>query len=372
MGLISTPFGSTPVRRPPRAGVVAFLAVSLLLGGSCSSGDDETASTTISTATTSAVSTTANTQPTASAACTATTTAPAITRIDVTVDGTARTALVHLPPASTDPLPVVLSFHGAESSASYQQGTDGLTAQADAAGFVVVHPEGLVVDLDEQVTDVAGWDVTGEAVDEPAFVAALLDELGNQVCIDPSRVYATGFSNGGHLVMTLPCALPGRIAAIAPVEGWFTSAPCETGPAIPTIAFHGLDDIAAPYEGDQPPQPTVLPALDVYSARAARNGCANDPSTETVAPTVERLTWDDCQAATVLYTLRDHGHAWPGHPLPATPELVVGVICPPGEPPIDFVTALGTTCQTLADNFLLTSLDIDATDLMWEFFTQNA
>jgi len=302
------------------------------------------------------------------------TTAPSITRIDVTVDGTARTALVHLPTnaTGTDPLPAVLSFHGAESSASVQQATDGLTAKADAKGFVVVYPEGLQVDLADRVTDVPGWDVAGRAVDEPAFVAALLDELGSQVCIDPSRVYATGFSNGGHLVLALPCALPGRIAAVAPVQGWFTSAVCETGPATPTIGFHGLDDIAAPYDGAQPPQPTLLPAPDVYGAQATRNGCTDGPASSTVTPTVERLTWDDCQAATILYTLRDHGHAWPGHPLPATPDQVLQIICPPGEPPIDFVTALGVTCQTLADNFLLTNLDIDATDLMWEFFAANA
>ncbi|MBK9179159.1 MAG: hypothetical protein IPM45_06200 [Acidimicrobiales bacterium] len=265
----------------------------------------------------------------------------------------------------------MLSFHSAESSAAVQQATDGLTAKADAEGFVVVYPEGLLVDLAEQVTDVPGWDVAGRAVDEPAFVAALLDELGSQVCIDPSRVYATGISNGGHLVLALPCALPGRIAAVAPVEGWFTSAVCETGPATPTIGFHGLADIAAPYDGAQPPQPTVLPALDVYAAQATRNGCTDEPASETLTPTVERLTWDDCQAATILYTLQDHGHAWPGHPLPATPDQVVEFACPPGEPPVDFVTALGVTCQTFVDNLLLTNVEIDATDLMWDFFDQS-
>jgi polyhydroxybutyrate depolymerase len=341
----------------------------VLLGGSCSSGDDETSSTTASTT----APMTPSTQPAASPACATATTAPSITRLDVTVDGTARSALVHLPSTATgtDPLPVVLSFHGAESSAAVQQATDGLTTTADTEGFVVVYPEGLRVDLDEQVTDVPGWDVAGQTVDEPAFVAALLDELGNQVCIDPSRVYATGFSNGGHLVLALPCALPGRIAAVAPVEGWFTSAVCETGPATPTIAFHGLDEIAAPFDGAQPPQPTVLPALDVYAAQAARNGCTDEPTGEAITPTVDRLTWDGCQASTILYTLDDHGHAWPGHPLPATPDQVVQLLCPAGEPPADFVTALGVTCQTLADNLLLTNTDIDATDLMWAFFSQN-
>lgn len=336
-----------------------LVAVLVLAAAGCG-GDDED--------TTPATSTSAPAE--ASGACGDGATQPSVERIDVTVNGTARTALVHLPGAAfgSEPLPVVLSFHGASSSAEVQQAIDGLTDKADEEGFVVVHPEGLVVDMNDQVTDITGWDVAGREVDEPAFVAALLDELAAQVCIDPSQVYATGFSTGGELALALPCALPERIVAVAPVAGAYQSTECESDRATPVMAFHGLDDIVVPIEG-RPTEPVLLPIADVLEAQATRNGCTGGPETEEVTPTVQSLTWTGCETPTVLYQLQDHGHAWPGHPLPFTMDQVESNF--DTQPPNPVVVTAGLTPETMAENVLLTNVDIDATDLMWDFFTQS-
>ena len=37
---------------------------------------------------------------------------------------------------------------------------------------------------------------------------------------------------------------------------------------------------------------------------------------------MQSLTWTGCETPTVLYQLQDHGHAWPGHPLPFTVDQV--------------------------------------------------
>lgn len=343
---------------PWRALGLAVVVLVLAAAAAGCGGDEEEAT---STSTSAAAE--------ASSACGDGATQPSVDRIDVTVNGTARTALVHLPEAvvGTEPLPVVLSFHGASSSADVQQAVDGLTDKSDQEGFVVVHPEGLVVEVADQVT-ATGWDVAGREVDEPAFVTALLDELGAQVCIDPSRVYATGFSNGGELAMALPCALPDRIAAVAPVSGSYHSTECASDRAAPVMAFHGLDDVVVPIEGRRT-RPISPPVVDVFVARAARNGCTGGPETQEVTSTVQSLTWTGCEAPTVLYQLEDHGHAWPGHPLPFTRDQVVSNF--DTQPPNPVVVASGLTPQTMADNVLLTNVDIDATDLMWDFFTQT-
>lgn len=293
----------------------------------------------------------------------------------MTVDGTPRTAEVHVSGTATDagPRPVVLSFHGLSGSPAVQQATDGLIEQVAAEDAVIVHPEGLPVGLNDEVTGTTGWDPDGSDVDEAAFVAALLDELGAQVCIDPSRVYATGISAGGYLALMVACALPGRIAAVAVVSGAYQSTGCASDQAVPVLAFHGLDDIVTPFDGRTSEQAgTFVPVLDALEAQADRNGCTGGPERQEVTPTVESLTWTGCEQPTVLYELQDHGHAWPGHPMPYTQELLAGVLAGGADRPADpLMVALGLTPEAMAQNVLLTNVEVDATALSLDFFAEG-
>ena len=225
-----------------------------------------------------------------------------------------------------------------------------------------------MIDINEQVTGVTGWDLTAETVDEPAFVAALLDELGGSVCIDPSRVYTTGFSIGGEMAMAAACALPERIAAFASV-GSARSVPCESGTATPMLSFHGTSDLIVPYDGAAARD--IPPTEDLLVEQAARNGCDDQPETTQVTPTVESDTWTNCDADVVLYRLDDHGHSWPGHPLPFSRDLVAATLSDPDGTPNAVATSAGLTAEQMADNVLLTNTEVDATALMWEFFAAN-
>ena len=270
-----------------------------------------------------------------------------------------RTAIVHPPEGATgkDPLPVVLSFHGAGETAEAKYDLDGMVTLADEQGFVVVYPQGLVGDAGP-ISGVTGWDIEGTTTDEPAFVAALLDTLGAQVCIDESKVVAAGISNGGGMALLLGCALPERIAVVAAVEPAVMDADCPDGTrVVPTIVFHGLDDQIVPFDGSVAMGLASIP--DVMEARAFTNGCKGDPTVETVNSTVERTTWNVCAVPTVLYTLQNHGHAWPGHPLPISADELAQYI---GD---EFLT--GMTADEFAANLLLTNNSIDATALIWEF-----
>ena len=314
----------------------------------------------------------ANAAATPSPACARGEALPPLERIDVTVDGTPRSALVHLPASGgADPLPVVLSFHGVNGNAAVQQATDGLLDSSDEEGFVVVHPEGLVVGLNDQVTGISGWDADGSALDEPAFVAAVLDDLGSRVCIDTSRVDATGFSAGGNIALVVACALPDRIAAVAPVSAAYQPGECAGAPPVPTMAFHGRDDEVVPFDGrDTRAAGTLLPVRDALDAQARRNGCTGGPATTEMSPRVRALTWSGCTAATTLVELDDHGHAWPGHQMPFRRDVLVGLFAGgAAQPPNPLMVAIGATPEEMADNVLLTNDDVDATDLIWQFFS---
>jgi poly(3-hydroxybutyrate) depolymerase len=67
----------------------------------------------------------------------------------------------------------------------------------------------------------------------------------------------------------------------------------------------------------------------------------------------------------VLYTLDYHGHAWPGHPLPVSQEDLASYISP-------LLLSPGETADELAANLRLTNINIDASELIWEFFDTSA
>ncbi len=308
-----------------------------------------------------------------SAACAGENVRVAPERIDVTVDGTPRSALVHVPSArgAARPLPVVLSFHGVNGNAAVQQATDGLLDKSDEEGFVVVHPEGLMVGLNDRITGISGWDADGSQVDEPRFVSAVLDELASEVCIDTSRVDATGFSAGGNIALVVACALPDLIAAVAPVGAAYQPGECAAASPLPIMAFHGSDDIVVPIEGrDTAEAGTLVPVRDALAAQAQRNGCTGGVTTTDLSPRVRSLTWSGCKAATTLVELDGNGHAWPGHPMPFSRDLWLSLFAGgAGQPPNPLMVAIGESPATMADNVLLTNTDVDATDLIWEFFS---
>jgi polyhydroxybutyrate depolymerase len=323
------------------------LVILLVVLAACGGGGARTSSETTAT----------SSRAQASPACAVTGSRPSLDRLGVTVAGTARTSSVHLPEGwdGTEAIPVVLSFHGAGQSGVSQQPVDGLIAKADQERFAVLYPDGAVVDLQE-IHGVTGWDLTGE----PAFVTALLDALGDRVCIDPSRVFATGFSNGAEMAMAVACALPDRIAAFASVAAGRRPT-CGRRHPVAALAFHGTDDIFVPYRGNA--HLGLQPIEGLMGEQAKRNGCTGGPEPARVTATVETLTWTGCDARTVLYRLADHGHAWPGRPLPLPREALTVLW---RDSPV--TTAMGTSPEEMADNNLLTNTDINATDLMWGFF----
>jgi polyhydroxybutyrate depolymerase len=133
--------------------------------------------------------------------------------------GLTRTYLLHVPSGyqADSSEAVVLNFHGHGSNAIQQERRSGMSLLADQQGFIAVYPQGVV-----GPDGWTGW-ATGlrgrPQVNDVLFVSDLLNHLQSVLCIDPLRIYATGFSNGGGMTNVLACTLAGRLAAFAPVSG---------------------------------------------------------------------------------------------------------------------------------------------------------
>lgn len=137
------------------------------------------------------------------------------------------------------PTPLVISMHALALWPAAQMETSQWNKVADEHGFIVVYPSGTGV-LPKM------WRMKPEAdlMAGVRFISELIDTLKSAFNIDPTRIYANGFSNGGGMAFVLSCTLSERIAAVgtvgaAQVLPWSWCA--DTRP-VPMVAFHGTAD----------------------------------------------------------------------------------------------------------------------------------
>ena len=274
----------------------------------------------------------------------------------LTVDGRERGYIVHVPKEQRgqEKWPVVLVFHGGGSNAEQMVRYCGMSEKAEESGFIAVYPKGT--GLLKKVLTFNGGNCCGSAqrqgVNDVAFVAKLLDDLGTVIPLDEKRVYATGISNGAIMSYLLASELSDRIAAIAPVAGPMGTDACSPSRPVPVCHFHGTDDEFAAFNGG--PGPKSRTKTDFYSVQhsidawVTANGCKDKPETAKLPAKVDdgtsvtrtRYAGGKDGTEVVLYTIKGGGHTWPGQ-----------------ETRLRF---LGTATKNLSAN-----------DVMWEFFERH-
>lgn len=260
--------------------------------------------------------------------------------------GRERTYLVHAPPqvSNGQPLPVVLAFHGGGGNARGFQSYAGLDAVADREGFLAVYPEGtgrLGLHTWNAGPRCCGYALEHD-VDDVGFTRAVIADLARRTGVDPSRIYATGHSNGAGMSYRLALEAPDLVAAVAPVAGAAMGPTEGSTEAVPILHIHSVDDPRALYGGGEgPPFPltnrTVMhqPVEEVLAFWAGVDGCPDEPRVaETLrAPAdgpdagqwAEKLVWEGCTRAPLIHwRLHGAGHGWPGHRLDRRRERLVG------------------------------------------------
>jgi polyhydroxybutyrate depolymerase len=217
----------------------------------------------------------------------------------------------------TAALPIIFAFHGTSASASVLERETSFDELADSLGFFVVYPEGLH----------RGWNIGDccrfsfvEHKDEKAFTLGILDVLSRGLRIDTTRVYATGYSDGGTLSMLLGCEASSRITAVASVSGTLLDPlpACEIARPLPVLIIHGTGDHNIPYEGKKGGAGYVRGNHHEYSAPEVaafwvkHDSCSTTPALEKNGK-VERAAYDCGRGAEVLfYTIYNGEHGWPG------------------------------------------------------------
>ncbi|MEV0392818.1 extracellular catalytic domain type 1 short-chain-length polyhydroxyalkanoate depolymerase [Polymorphospora rubra] len=219
-------------------------------------------------------------------------------------EGQTRDTLLHAPPGyrpgSATPLVVVL--HGRPSNAAAVRETSRLDATADRHGFLVAYPN----------APQRAWNGIGccTDADDVGFLRHLVGELVSTWGVDPTRVYATGFSAGANMAWKLAVEGSDVFAAVAPVSGGFTGG-------------RAYDD-----KGYKPPRPVPVVTFVGTSDRSHASmidgigrwhdnlGCEpGRPTFVDAGRTVERTTARCADGSEIVhYVLTGMGHAWPGSP----------------------------------------------------------
>jgi polyhydroxybutyrate depolymerase len=298
--------------------------------------------------------------------------------LPVISSGHSRPVLIFVPAQSAKPhaLPLVIDLHGSGGSGETQARSTRLADVGAKNDFVVANPSGGVSFPDapeKHYWNIPGVPLSGvgdtpaDAPDDVQFISDTIDAIAASSCIDVRRVYVTGMSGGARMASLLGCRLSTRIAAIAPVSGLRAGLPSSDNPAqpdpstcrptraMPIVTFHGTGDTTNPYDGGGRPYwaysvPTALRRW------VELDHCSNAPKEQHIAAHVTLVRYEPCAEGARIWLYRTDapsnqggGHAWPGAAIPTA-------------------AANGTAPAQAPVN--VPSTEINASELMWQFFKQ--
>jgi polyhydroxybutyrate depolymerase len=240
--------------------------------------------------------------------------------------GRERSYIVHIPTRTTEPLPVILAFHGGGGNAAQFKRQIAIESLSDRERFIVVFPNGSGRGehlLTWNAGSCCAWSQQHN-VDDVGFTRAVIRDLAARTRIDSRRIYATGFSNGAMMTYRLAAEAPDLIRAIAPVSGSMMTAARLTK-RMSILHIHSVDDPRALYKGGlAPPFPFTdyrvqHPDVEVQLHKwITLDGCASQPHvTKKLSDrdtSATRLDFTPCAsgATVTLWKLTGSEHVWPG------------------------------------------------------------
>lgn len=307
---------------------------------------------------------------------------PAVTnqQQNMTIEGASRFYLLTTPAPSTPsptpsgrtssvtsgssiPRPLVVDFHGLAEGATLHAQTSQFGALGQKDGFVAVFPNGTGSPVQ--------WKVTDQAPTNPdlEFVTALLKQVESSQCIDTSRVYASGFSDGSFMVSLLACTMSNTFAAIGAVSGLQLPKPCHTTRRVPVITFHGTADPILYFNGGI--------GTGLLNSLFGQGGSTSSSTSSTTTTTTRpaRLHGPGVPATVQGWAVKDGCNPTPTDTRWSSQVILRTYACPP-KTSVTFYIILGgghawpgsTISQSISKITGFTTFQINATTTMWSFF----
>jgi polyhydroxybutyrate depolymerase len=213
---------------------------------------------------------------------------------------------------------LLLVMHGSGGSGSnMMESTAGLRAIATRENLLLVYPDGYQHFWNE-CRRYATSAANKENINEEAFFTALIAYCHQRFGIDTGKVFAAGFSGGGHMAYKLALTMPHKIKAIAAIVANLPdSASCDctmAGKALPVLIVNGTADKVNPWQGGE-----MFVSNSSFAYWAGLAGYSGNPLTKqlpdtdhTDTCTITEFTYRQKHQPTItLLQVNGGGHAFP-------------------------------------------------------------
>ncbi len=249
----------------------------------------------------------------------------ALRRDSLQVGALTRSYLAYVPDRLAEHPALVLAFHGSNGNGQTMRVFTGFGFErlAEKYGFVVVYPDGFEGHWNDCRAS-GPYTANTLDVDDLGFVRALVRRFQDTHGVDPARVFATGFSNGGHMAYRLALEMPEAIRAVAAVGANLPTPDnldcTPAGRPVAVMILNGDADPINPFEGG-----TVTiygfgnrgrvhsaAATARYFGRLAGHDVDRAAPAAHGAPGVARTRWAaPARPEVSLYAVRGGGHTIP-------------------------------------------------------------
>ncbi len=247
------------------------------------------------------------------------------------------------------PSPLILVYPDASRLPQDVRTLAGFDGPAEAAGWVVAY----------LASEAGRWAISpsvspgSDGVDDTGFTREVVRRIVDDLDIDPARVHAVGFGEGGVMAQRIACSasdLVGSVASVGAGVSFEVADSCPMAQPVSLLQFAGTADPVFPWFGGRIDERYgIMTQLGGARWWADRLVCApaieitDLPDLVDDGTSVERNRHSACPAGreATLYTVFDGGHTWPGSD-------------------VDLPPAHG-----------LKTLDVQASLLIMDFFTRN-
>ena len=172
----------------------------------------------------------------------------------LTVGSLKRRFSAYVPSAIQPSSALVFVLHGSLRSGESMRRSTGYRFDelAEQYGFVVIYPDGIENHWND-CRGSADYAANILDVDDASFFSAMINTAESQWNVDPSAIFVTGISNGGHMAYRLAMERPDEYLAIAAVAANLPQASnrdcLNTGQAISVAVLNGTQDGVNPWHG---------------------------------------------------------------------------------------------------------------------------
>jgi polyhydroxybutyrate depolymerase len=253
----------------------------------------------------------------------------ALTRHQLNVKGMERTYLQYMPRNLKANAPLLFALHPSGGDGEGMRDATGAEFDmlADANGFVVLYPDGYETTWND-CRKASPQPARRMNIDDKGFIEAMIEKQVADNRIDRRRVFAAGWSNGGHLAYRLAMERPELFAGVASIAG---SRPTDennactpTNRPVAVMIINGTADPINPHDGGEvrigfSTLGTVLSSRETGQYFARLNGITKAPVTTrlphrvaTDPTSVDQVSWSEPgKPPVMLYSVNGGGHVVP-------------------------------------------------------------